>query len=157
MCDIWAKTGVNLSKVAEAKKQFEDGFLCAPAVFSTYAAELGLEKSLALKIACGFGGGIGRMGKTCGVVTGALMTIGLKHGKADLSDIESQQKTIALVNEFVKKFKEQYGSIECRELIGYDLSDPAEHKLAKESGVFENRCPDLVLGGACILEEILEL
>jgi len=146
-----------LSKAKEAKKQFVKGFSCAPAVFSTYSEQLGLGKTLALKVACGFGGGIGRTGRTCGAVTGAVMVIGLKHGQADVADEESRQKTHKLVKEFIDKFRELHGSIECRELIGYDLSDSAESKLARKNKVFENKCPGFVYDSACILEDVLHL
>jgi len=146
-----------LSKAEKAKKQFEKGFSCAPAVLSAYAERLGLEETLALKIACGFGGGIGRMGRTCGAVTGAVMAIGLKHGQANLGDEESRQKTHKLVKEFIDEFTALHGSIECRELIGYDLSDSAGLKLARKNKVFENKCPSFVYDSACILEDVLHL
>ncbi len=143
-----------MSRAEEAKKQFEKGFICAPAVLSTYGEQLGLEKALALKIACGFGGGIGRMGKTCGAVTGAVMVIGLKHGQVDLADEESRQRTYTLVKEFVDRFTALHGSIECKELIGYDLSNSGELRLARESGVLQNKCPAFVYDSARILEDI---
>jgi C_GCAxxG_C_C family probable redox protein len=146
-----------LSKAKEAKKQFEKGFSCAPAVFSTYSERFGLEKELALKIACGFGGGIGRMGRTCGAVTGAVMVIGLKHGQANAADEESRQETHKLVRKFIDKFAALYGSVECRELIGYDLSNSRELKSARESGTFESKCPGFVYDAAGILEDILHL
>jgi len=146
-----------LSRADEAKKQFEKGFLCAPAVLSTYSEQFGLEKALALKIACGFGAGIGRMGRTCGAVTGALMVIGLKYGQANLADVESREKTYKLIKEFVDKFTALHGSIECKELIGYDLSDSGGIKLARERGVFTNKCPSFVYDSACILEDILHV
>ena len=146
-----------MSRAEEAKKQFEKGFVCAPAVLSTYSEQLGLEKALALKIACGFGGGIGRMGRTCGAVTGAVMVIGLKHGQVNLADVESLQKTYTLVKEFVDRFIALHGSIECKELIGYDLSNSGELRLARESGVLQNKCPVFVYDSACILEDVLHL
>lgn len=146
-----------MNRAREAKKQFEKGFHCAPAVLSTYSEQLGLEKALALKIACGFGAGIGRMGKTCGAVTGALMVIGLKHGQVNLADEESSQRTYTLVKEFIDGFTVLHSSIECKELIGYDLSDSGELSLARESGVFKNKCPSFVYDSACILEDVLHL
>jgi C_GCAxxG_C_C family probable redox protein len=50
---------------------FSRGLSCSQAVFSVYAGEYGLDKDAASKIASGFGGGMGRMGQTCGAVTGA--------------------------------------------------------------------------------------
>jgi len=146
-----------LSEAEKAKKQFEKGFSCAPAVLSAYAERLGLEEALALKIACGFGGGIGRMGRTCGAVTGAVMVIGLKHGQADANDEESRQRTHKLVKEFIDRFVTLHGSIECKELINYDLSDPAELRLAKKNKVFQNKCTGFVYDSARILEDILQL
>jgi C_GCAxxG_C_C family probable redox protein len=153
---IWLEEG-ELSRADKAKKQFEKGFLCAPAVLSTYSEQFGLEKAVALKIACGFGAGIGRMGRTCGAVTGALMVIGLKHGQVNLADEESRERTYKLVKEFINRFTGLYGSIECKELIGYDLSDSGELRLARESGVFTNRCPSFVFDSARILEDVLRL
>jgi C_GCAxxG_C_C family probable redox protein len=125
-----------LSRANEAKKQFEKGFVCAPAVLSAYSEQFGLEQELALKIACGFGGGIGRMGRTCGAVTGGVMVVGLKHGQASLADEESRQETYKSVREFIDRFTALHGSTICRELIGYNLSDAGELELARKSGVF---------------------
>lgn len=146
-----------MSRAEKAKKQFEKWGHCAPAILSTYSEQLGLEKALALKIACGFGAGIGRMGRTCGAVTGALMAIGLKHGQVNLADEESRQRTYTLVKEFVDRFTALYGSVEYKELIGYDLSDSGELSLARESGVLKNKCPNFVYNSARILEDILHL
>jgi len=119
--------------------------------------EFGLGEKLALKIACGFGGGIGRMGRTCGAVTGAVMVIGLKNGQVDLADEESRQKTHELIKKFIDKFTALHGSIECRELIGYDLGESSELESARESEVFQNKCPSFVYDAARILEDILHL
>jgi C_GCAxxG_C_C family probable redox protein len=146
-----------LSKAKSARKQFEKGFSCAPAVVSTYGQQFGLGEELALKISCGFGGGIGRMGRTCGAVTGAVMVIGLKHGQTDVADEESRQETHRLVKEFISKFTALHGSVECRELIGYDLSNPRELRAARKSGVFESKCAGFVYDAACILEDVLRL
>jgi C_GCAxxG_C_C family probable redox protein len=133
-----------LSKAKEAKEQFEKGFSCAPAVFSTYSGQFCLEEELALKIACGFGAGIGRMGKTCGAVTGAVMVIGLKHGQLDVADEKSRQETHRLVKKLIDEFTALHDSTECRELIGYDLSDSSSLESARKSGVFKNKCPGFV-------------
>ena len=144
-----------MSKAKKAKEQFEKGFSCAPAVLSTYSDQFGLGQELALKIACGFGGGIGLMGRTCGAVTGAIMVIGLRKGQTDSADEESRQATHKLAKKFIDRFTALHGSIECRELIGYDLSDAAELKLARENKVFENKCSSFVYDAACILEDVL--
>jgi C_GCAxxG_C_C family probable redox protein len=146
-----------VSKAKEAHKQFEKGFSCAPSVLSTYSEQFGLGKELALKIACGFAGGIAGTGKTCGAVTGAVMVIGLMHGQADVADQESAQKTRRVVKDFIDRFRALHGSVECKELIGFDLDTPGGLQSARESGVFRNRCPVFVCDAVDILEDILHL
>ena len=98
---------------------------------------------------------MGRMGETCGAVTGALMVIGLKYGKTKAGDEGARDKTYELVGEFVARFKDHHGSIACRELLGCDLSNPEGLKTAKEKGLFDNLCPQFVQDATEILEEIL--
>ena len=63
---------MNKSKANEAVACFQEGFNCSQAVFLTYCEEFGLlDRKTALKIACGLGGGMGRLGGTCGAVSGA--------------------------------------------------------------------------------------
>jgi len=95
------------------------------------------------------------MGEQCGAVTGAFMVIGLKYGKAKATDEGAREKTYALVREFVSRFESRHGFIRCKELLGYDLSDPQEGELAKKQGLFATLCPQLVQDATEILEEIL--
>jgi C_GCAxxG_C_C family probable redox protein len=116
---------------------------------------LGLDRARALRVAGAFGGGMARMGETCGAVTGAFMAIGLKYGKTKAEDEGARDKTYELVGEFVARFKDRHGSIVCKELLGYDLSNPQEREAAKEKGLFDTLCPQLVRDATEMLEEIL--
>jgi C_GCAxxG_C_C family probable redox protein len=126
-------------------------------VLSSFGEEFGLDRERALRVAGAFGGGMARMGETCGAVTGALMVIGLKYGKIKTSDEKAREQTYELVGEFVKRFQSRHGSIVCRELLGYDLSSPDERKAAHDKGLFTTLCPQLVRDAAEILGEILEV
>ena len=75
-----------MSRVEQAVSCFQGGFNCSQAVLSTYAQDFGLDREAALKLAAGFGGGMGRMAGTCGAVTGAFMVLGLKHGPTEAGD-----------------------------------------------------------------------
>jgi C_GCAxxG_C_C family probable redox protein len=135
---------------------FKNNFNCSQAVFSSYSEELGLDKESALKIGCGFGAGMARMGETCGAVTGAFMAIGLKYGKTIPADDAARDKTYSKVHDFVNEFKLKNHSIVCRELIGCDLGTPEGQQFAKENNLFANVCLDLVGDAAEILEKIIE-
>jgi C_GCAxxG_C_C family probable redox protein len=118
---------------------------------------LGLNREQALKVAGAFGGGMARMGETCGVVTGSMMTIGLKYGKTKASDDEAKERTYHLVIEFVNKFKARHGSIVCRELLDCNMSTPEGLQEFKNRQLIETHCVGLVKDAAEILEEILAL
>jgi C_GCAxxG_C_C family probable redox protein len=145
-----------MSLLDDTVKMFEDGFNCSQAVCATYGKQFGVEKDIALRIASGFGGGIGRMGDTCGAVTGAIMVIGLKYGLTEAGDKESKEITIAKVNEFVEQFKKKNSSIICRDLLGYDLSKPEDRKVVSEKGLTKITCPDFVRDAAGLLEKIIK-
>ena len=57
---------------AIAEEKFGGGYNCAQSVLFSFCEELGLDADTALKIACGFGAGMGRKGEVCGAVSGAL-------------------------------------------------------------------------------------
>jgi C_GCAxxG_C_C family probable redox protein len=59
-----------------AVELFNAGRNCSQAVLMAFAGELGLEPDAAARLAAGFGGGMGRMGHTCGAVSGAVLVRG---------------------------------------------------------------------------------
>lgn len=145
-----------MSGVERAVSCFEEGFSCSQALLSTYGPQFGLDRETALKVAGAFGGGIARMGQTCGTVTGALMAIGLKYGNTKTDDEQAKEKAYSLAKEFADEFQSRNGSIVCRELLGCDISIPEERELAAEKGLFTTLCPKFVQDAAEIVEQILE-
>jgi C_GCAxxG_C_C family probable redox protein len=84
--------------------------------------QLGIENELIPRIATPFAGGMARTGGVCGAVVGALMCIGIKHGRDEVG--QSEDKAHELSGEFLRLFREEMGSLNCRELTGIDLSTP---------------------------------
>ncbi|RZN73817.1 MAG: C_GCAxxG_C_C family protein [Candidatus Methanolliviera hydrocarbonicum] len=138
-----------------AVSSFKEGFSCSQALLSIYGTQLDLNREMALKVSGAFGGGMGRMGETCGAVTGAFMVIGLKYGKTRIEDEQTKEKAYSLVKEFVDKFKSRNGSIICRELLDCDISTPEGMKLAEEKKLVTTLCPKFVQDAAEIIEQIL--
>jgi C_GCAxxG_C_C family probable redox protein len=135
---------------------FSQGLSCSQAVFSVYAGEYGLDKDAASKIASGFGGGMGRMGQTCGAVTGAYMVIGLKYGAAT-GDREAKEKTYRAIREFAEQFKAKHGALVCKDLLGCDISTPEGFGEMKKLGLHEKVCTKLVRDACEILDELLKV
>jgi C_GCAxxG_C_C family probable redox protein len=144
-----------MTKADDARRSFLKRFTCSAAVFSAFSPELGLDADTAKKVACGFGAGISKTGNMCGAVSGAIMVIGLKYGKCVEGDDAATEKTRSVVRQFIREFTGKNGSVNCTELLGYDLSRPDDYAAAQESGIFIERCPLLVRDAAEILEKIL--
>lgn len=101
---------------------------------------LGLETGLIPRIASPFGGGMGRHGLVCGAVTGGLMSLGLLQGRDSSGDSEGKDRAYAAASHFLSAFSAEFGEVDCRLLIGYNLLDPNERQQAKESKVFDEKC-----------------
>ena len=144
-----------MTKSDEALASFRSGFTCSSAVFSAFSDELGLDPDTAKKIACGFGAGISKSGNICGAVSGAIMVIGLKYGKTMQGYDAATDKTRARVREFLQEFTGRHGSVNCTELLGYNLGNPEEFAQARDNKLFVTKCPEFVGDAAAILERLL--
>lgn len=126
-------------------------------MLSTYSERFGLDRETAFRVAGAFGGGMSRMGETCGAVTGAFMVIGLKHGKTRAGDDDAREKTYELANEFSARFRRRNQSIQCRDLLGCDLSTEEGRDAVTEQNLFMTLCPRFVRDAGEILEEMLQV
>lgn len=85
--------------------------------------EFEIESEIKPEIAFCFAGGIGNSGAVCGAVAGAVMAIGLVKGRRDT--MEEGFRTLAVAQEFRRRFEAEMETISCRELTGADLSTQA--------------------------------
>ncbi len=114
-----------------ARKNFSRGFNCAECIMEAVLeyVDTGLPKKT-LKLASGFGGGVGLYGDTCGAITGAVLAVGAVHGRSKLPSGEDR-KIIAqkaskqlygkpglyrLFNQLPNMVKDKYGNTLCREI-----------------------------------------
>lgn len=106
------------------------------------AGEMGYEGEWIPRVASAFGGGIARTGQVCGAISGALMAIGWAKGRS--SSDTARDEVYARGSELVGAFLERFPSTSCRILMDLDLADAGQRKLARERGVFKDRCSRLV-------------
>ena len=143
-----------MSASEKATKYFEQGYNCSQSVCTAFAEEMGIDRDTALKMSAGFGGGMGSMGDTCGVVSGAFMALGLKYGPTEPNP-ETKAKMYAIIREFAEKFKARNETLECRGLLGLDFSIPEEAAKIKAEKITAQKCPGFIRDAAEILEEML--
>jgi C_GCAxxG_C_C family probable redox protein len=147
-----------MSKIEQAASFFHEGYNCAQAILGSYGPADGIPIQLCFRLAQGLGGGIGRLGGICGAASGAVLVIGLKMtGCGFPASTDVKNNTYQKVREFAAKFREANGSLECRELLGCDISTPEGLKYARENKIFDTRCPGLVRSAAEILEELFPM
>lgn len=132
---------------------FQNGFNCAQSVLSTFSEKYDLDQKDALKLTCGFGGGM-RSGEICGAVSGAVMVIGLKYGQNECDDIAAKQECYNKTVEFTDGFKEKNNSIVCKKILGYDLSIPEDMEKIKQQGLFNKTCVQMITDAVELLEKL---
>jgi C_GCAxxG_C_C family probable redox protein len=138
--------------MSEAVNRFKQGLNCSQAVFSANCRKYGIDEKQAAAIGAGFGAGMGRLGKTCGAVTGAIMILGLEN----YTDIASKKKVHMAVQKFISEFEKVHGTVECLKLIGMDLTTDEANQKAMELGLFATRCRHFVETADKILNEMLQ-
>jgi len=139
----------------KAKELFKSGYNCSQAVVGVFCEELGLDFETAMKVACSFGGGMGRMREVCGTVTGMFMASGLAlAGSGNAPEVKKAQ--YEHVQELAKRFKDQNGSIICRELLeGVGATSTPTPDARTENYYKKRPCVELVGDAVEILERYL--
>jgi len=89
-------------------------------VLLSVAESKGLQSDLIPRIATGLCGGISRTNNICGAVSGAVLAINLFYGR--MTPDASTEENYARVQEMIEAFEHRFGTCDCRELIGCDLS-----------------------------------
>lgn len=113
-----------------ARKNFSKGYNCSECVLEAVLSlvDTGIPRD-ALKLATGFGGGVGLFGDTCGAITGSVLAVSAVHGRSVLPEGEGRDvmKKAAdqlygkpglyrIFNQIPNRLKDKYGHTLCRNL-----------------------------------------
>lgn len=131
------------TRVEETIKRHDIGYNCAQAVACTYCDLVGVDEEMMFRITEAFGAGMGGMEGTCGAVSGACALAGMKASTGNLEKPNSKKDSYQLSKEILKQFKEQNGSVVCRELKGVGTGTPLRS------------CQDCIKDAAAIAERVL--
>ena len=139
-----------------AVEKFAQGYNCAQSVVYSFCDDLRLDKNSALKMACGFGAGMGRKQEVCGAVTGGILVIGAKYGRGENDDPSATEQTYAKARELMDRFSGRRGTFLCRKLLdGCDLSTEEGHRRFAEKDLRNGTCRLCVQDAVDILEGII--
>ena len=143
--------------VTRARENFLQGYSCAQAVLLAFAPYLGMEEEFALRLSSSFGAGMGRLREVCGALSSLLMLEGLLEGYADPHDAAAKTAHYARVQALAGRFRQEMGSILCRDLLGPQKASTSPVPEARTDAYYAARpCLRAVECAARMGQELLE-
>ncbi len=145
-----------MSKREKAEELFLKGYNCAQAVAGAYAEEMGMDFDTVVKTVSSFGGGMGRLREVCGTVSGMFFVAGAIYGYQDPKDVTAKKEHYERIQLLASQFKEETGSIICRELLGVKGKDTSPTPEARTKEYYQKRpCVKMAGLAADILEKYM--
>ena len=139
----------------QAAQLFLQGYNCAQAITVAFSDVTGLDKTFSAKMASSFGGGMGRMREVCGAVSGMLMVAGILYGYDSDDNDDAKKAHYQLVQDLAGQFRQQVGSIICRDILKNPPSDPNPSPRTAE--YYRQRpCAQMVVTAARILDDYIQ-
>ena len=130
---------------SRAGNKFRNGLNCAESIVQAFNELLNNPLSPeSLRLASGFGGGLGHAGCMCGALTGSVMILGLYKGRIDPE--QARDPIYDLAHDFHDRFANEFGATCCRVLNPHEF-DSQEHL---------RRCLKLTGGTAKLLMEFIQ-
>lgn len=111
-----------------AEKYHLEGNNCVESVVKACNDSMNLNlPDVAIRMACGLGGGIGRSGCVCGALSGSCLIISSLVGRLDPSEKELPE-VYQYTHEFHDRFKAHFGTTCCRALNRLSFGTPEYRK-----------------------------
>jgi C_GCAxxG_C_C family probable redox protein len=146
-----------MDRSEKALEYFDNKFNCAQSVLAAFTDIHGLTEDESLRVACAFGGGMGRQQHTCGAVTGAAMAIGMVYGKAKNDNDDRKQETYNKTVAFFNQFASMHGSTNCMTLLkGLNMNDPVDMEVINQHNLFATHCRKYVTDAVRLIEKIID-
>ncbi len=138
----------------KAAELFLEGYNCAQAVVIAFSDLTGMDKDYAAKLSSGFGGGMGGLREVCGAVSGMNLVLSYLYGYESPTDDEAKKQLYSQVRELAEQFREQTGSIICREILKNPPVDPNPSPRTAEYYA-KRPCARMVMVAADLLDDFI--
>lgn len=138
-----------ISRAEQAKAYFTEGYNCTQSVYMAYADLFGMDVKQAAIIAAPLGGGMGRLREVCGACSASFLVAGLVIPCDNPSDTNAKRDCYAMVQRLAERFREENGSIICRELLGLCKKKESPTPSPRTDEYYKKRpCAELVYNSA---------
>jgi len=143
---------------AAARGYFKQGYNCCQSVLLAFQDIMGLPEETVAALGSGFGGGMGRMREVCGAVSAMVMLSGRISPASDPSNHSERSANYALVQKLAGEFKDENGSIICRELLQIRSEEKQSPEPSRRTPAYYHSrpCEDMVGAAARIFAKELE-
>ena len=105
-------------------------------------------------IATGFCGGMSRTDGLCGALAGGIMALGILFGRKSSDD--SPKKIYALSERLVRDFEKHFGSGNCSDILGCDISTREGEAVFNARKLAKTVCLDATVKATEFVMRILE-
>ena len=139
-----------------SRELFESGFLCAESVLLAIAEHKGIRSELIPSIATGFCGGMSKTSGLCGALTGGILALNMLYGRNSADNIKSKDINYDLVAWFISDFKERFGSANCSELLGCDVSTEEGMRIYEAEDLERKVCIGIAEEATGLVMKLLE-
>ncbi len=136
--------------------KFKEGYNCAQSVLFSYVNKLNISENFALKIANGFGAGMGRKQEVCGAISGGILVLNVLYGRGENEAKEKQEILYSKVRELIDRFEEQFKTVTCLNLLDDCrlLTPEGQERFTSDNMI--NKCYEYVDFTIKVLEELTE-
>jgi len=140
-----------------AMENFRKGYNCSQSIVLAFADILPVDRTMLLRLASSFGGGMGRLREVCGSVTGMFMIAGLLYGYDGPETGQVKADHYAGIQELAHRFEEKHGTIVCREMLGLSVRHDVPVPEARTTEYYKKRpCAEIIGDAAEILEQYIK-
>ena len=131
-----------------------DGLNCSQAIMTAFGDKTGIDPDRARLFGRPWGGGIGHLARTCGYLTGAVLVLACAFNDAD--ENKARQKTALAVRELFQRFENKYGTSQCKDLLGADMTTEEGRKRIADEKLVAKHCYAIGEEVAGIVESLIE-
>lgn len=143
-----------MSRSETAVSKFKEGYNCAQSVLFCYAEDLNISKDHALRIANGFGAGMGRKQEVCGAISSGILVLNHIYGRGENEEKDKQDLLYSKVRDLIDGFEKKYGTINCKKLLDdCELMTPEGKEQFSSNNLVEN-CYEYVEYMVTLLDEL---
>jgi len=128
------------SRIRELFLDDANTYGCAETALVVLQEHFGLPDADDASAAMALNGGIAYSGGTCGAITGAAVAAGRLAGRLIPDHARAKTAAREVTQALLAEFTREFGAAGCRQLTGYDFTEPGQHHAFIVEGRWRVEC-----------------